>query len=98
MQSRVSTIRIRRFLVSQPRTKRQRKAVRYIRERIAHYTKLSPADVKLSTALNNLITKEYARRMTPVKVSISIENGKAMVTPFVAVEHDEPARREAPKQ
>lgn len=83
MASRVATIRVREFLVNQKRPQRARKAAKYIRQRIAHYSKLEPENVKLSIALNALIIKKYAKKMVPVKVNINIENGIAHVTPFV---------------
>ena len=79
MQSRVITISIRKYLVKQPRTKRARKASRYFRERIAHYTKTDPDNVKIDRELNSLIIKHYSRRMVPIKASVSIENGIAKV-------------------
>ncbi len=82
MQSRVITINIRKYLVRQPRTKRARKASRYFRERIAHYTKTDPDNVKIDKELNSLIIKHYSRRMVPIKASVSIENGIARVSGY----------------
>ncbi len=82
MANRLITISIRKYLVAQPRTKRARKAVRYIRERIAHFTKLSSDSVKLSPELSAMILKKHARSMLPVKASVSIENGIATVSPL----------------
>ncbi len=82
MANRLITISIRKYLVTQPRTKRARKAVRYVRERIAHYTKLSSESVKLSPELSALIVKRHARSMMPVRASVSIEKGIANVSPL----------------
>jgi ribosomal protein L31E len=83
MADRLITINIRKYLVTQPRTKRARKAAKYIRERVAHYTKLKPENVKLGMELNNLIFKEYSRRMVPVKVRVKMGTDTADVLPFV---------------
>ncbi len=82
MAERLLTIGIRKYLVKQPRTKRTKKAIKYIRERVAHYTKTKVENVKLSQELNQLIHKRYARRMTPVKLNVKIENNIANVTHF----------------
>jgi len=82
MAERVITINIRKYLVTQPRTKRTRKAVKYIRERVAHYTKTPLDSVKLSQDLNVKIFKVYAKTMVPVKVNVKIEKGIATVAPF----------------
>ncbi len=82
MQSRVITINIRKYLVRQPRSKRSRKAVRYFRERIAHYTKTEPDNVKIDTGLNAMIIKHYSRRMTPIKANVSIDKGIANVSRY----------------
>ena len=83
MADRLITINIRKYLVTQPRTKRARKAVKYIRERVAHYTKLKPENVKLGYDLNNLIFKYYSIRMVPVKVRVKIGTDTADVLPFI---------------
>lgn len=82
MASRLITIGIRKYLVGQPRTKRARKAVRYVRERIAHYTKTSEENVKLSTSLSELIIKRHAKSMLPVRASISFDKGIVTASPF----------------
>jgi ribosomal protein L31E len=82
MASRLITIGIRKYLVEQPRTKRARKAVRYVRERIAHYTKTDEENVKLSTSLNELIIKRHAKSMLPVRASISVDKGVVTASPF----------------
>lgn len=76
------TLGIRKYLVKQPRTKRARKAVKFIRNRVAHYTKLSEENVKISPKLNNIIFKYYARHMTPVKLTVKIGTDTADVLPF----------------
>ncbi len=82
MTDRVLTINIRKYLVTQPRSKRARKAIKYIRERVAHYTKLSEDNVKMSQKLNNLVFKYYSRRMVPVKLNVKIGTDTAEVVPF----------------
>ena len=88
------TISIRRYLASQPITKRGRKAVRYIRERIAHYTKTNEENVKISMELNSRIVKHYSKRMTPVKMSIDVDKGVALAKPFEDPRAAEMAKRE----
>jgi ribosomal protein L31E len=82
MPNRIITINIRNYLVTQPRNKRTRKAVRYIRERVAHYTKTQEDNVKISKELNERIFKYYSKNMRPVKMTVSIDAGKATATPF----------------
>lgn len=83
MVDRLLTINIRKYLVTQPRTKRARKAAKYIKERVAHYTKLKVENVRMGQELNNLIFKEYSRRMVPVKVRVKIGTDTADILPFV---------------
>ncbi len=83
MANRILTINLRRYLVTQPRNKRQKKATRYVRERIAHYTKVPEENVKLDMSLNSLIVKRHAKSMMPLKLDISIEGGNATAMPFV---------------
>ncbi|MCL5433846.1 MAG: hypothetical protein M1538_02615, partial [Candidatus Marsarchaeota archaeon] len=64
MAERLITLNIRKYLVKQPRTKRARKAIRYIRERIAHYTKIDVENVKIGYDVNNMVFKHYAKYMT----------------------------------
>ncbi len=82
MAERILTINIRKYLATQPRTKRTKKAIRYIRERVAHYTKTELDSVKLSQDLNVQVFKVYAKTMVPLKVSVKIEKGIATVAPF----------------
>ncbi len=82
MADRLITINIRRYLVNQPRTKRARKAVKYIRERVAHYTKIPEENIKMSYDLNALIFKQYSRTMVPVKLRIKIGTDTADILPF----------------
>lgn len=82
METRVLSIGIRKYLVRQPRNKRARKATRYFRERIAHYTKIGIENVKIDRDLNSMIMKYYARHMTSIKASIKIDNGIATVSRF----------------
>jgi ribosomal protein L31E len=90
MANRLLTINIRKYLVTQPVSRRRNKAVRYIRDRIGHYTKTSVDNVKMSQELNQMIFKHYWRKMTPVKVNVSIENGIANASPFQAAKKEEP--------
>jgi ribosomal protein L31E len=83
MVDRLLTINIRKYLVTQPRTKRARKAAKYIKERVAHYTKMKVENVRLGQELNNLIFKEYSRRMVPVKVRVKMGADTADVLPFI---------------
>ena len=82
METRVLTINLRRYLVTQPRTKRARKASRYLKERIAHYTKTEIENVKIDRDLNSMIVKYYSKRMKPVKASVRITDGIARVFEF----------------
>ncbi len=89
MADRLITIGIRKYLVKQPRTKRFKKAAGYIRNRVAHYTKLREEDVKISKELNSRIMKHYSKTMVPVKLNVKIDGGKAMVSEFgVAAKKD----------
>ncbi|MEM3227661.1 MAG: hypothetical protein QXR58_00895 [Candidatus Micrarchaeaceae archaeon] len=76
------TINMRKFLLKQAKPMRLRRAPGYVRERVAHYMKLSPESVKLSTELNSLITKYYSKSMRKLKLSVSVDNGIANVKPF----------------
>ncbi len=82
MANRILTINIRRYLVSHPRRNRHRKTFGYLRERISYYTKVPEENVLISQELNELVTKHNVKHMSPVTVSIAIENGKASVVPF----------------
>ena len=81
MAERLLTINIRKYLSTQPRTKRPRKAAQYIRERVAHYTKIKEENVKLSYKLNELIFKKYAKSMVKVKLRVKIGTDTADVLP-----------------
>lgn len=82
MPERLLTINIRKYLVNQPRTKRAKKAAAYVRERVAHYTKIPEENVKIGYDLNNLIFKHYAKSMVPLKLRIKIGTDTADVLPF----------------
>ncbi len=82
MADRLLTINIRRYLVTQPRPKRARKAAKYIRDRVAHYTKLKPENVRLGQELNMLIFKHYSKSMVPMKLRVKIGTDTADVLPF----------------
>jgi ribosomal protein L31E len=105
--TRILTINIRRHLVGKPRTKRRGSAVRFIRDRIAHATKLKPEDVSLTPELNNSIVKYYSRMMVPIKVNLNIDNGRVLAAPFSSQKEapkpqpqakPEPAKKEAKEQ
>lgn len=85
------TINMRRYLSEQPRTKRAKKAARYVKDRVAHYTKTDYDKVKITTELNNEIVKRYRKRMTPLKLRISLDNGVATVKRFAEEKKPEPA-------
>ncbi|MGC8648865.1 MAG: hypothetical protein ACP5UN_01430 [Candidatus Micrarchaeia archaeon] len=82
MAERLITLNIRRYLVKQPRPKRARRAMRYIRERIAHYTKMEPENVKIGYDVNNAVFKYYAKYMTPIKLRVLIGTDTADVLLF----------------
>ncbi len=77
MVERLITINLRRYLVEQPTTKRQRKAVAYVRERISHYTKVDIDNVRLDMKLSEQIIKYHARNMSPVKLKVDVKDGSA---------------------
>ena len=79
MVERLITLNLRRYLVEQPVTKRQRKAVSYIRERVAHYTKIDIDNVKIDMPLSESVIKYYSRKMKPIKLSVDIKDGSAFV-------------------
>ncbi len=97
------TINMRRYLVTQPRTKRKYKAIRYIRERVSHFTKTDIDNVLLSQDLNVMILKSYASRMAPIRLTVKIDGGKATAEPFkeeVVKEEkkeEKKGKKEAPK-
>ncbi|MCL5423905.1 MAG: hypothetical protein M1385_02365, partial [Candidatus Marsarchaeota archaeon] len=79
MPERLITLNLRRYLVEQPVTKRQRKAINYIRERVAHYTKVNIDNVKIDMPLSESVIKYYSRKMKPIKLSIDLKDGNAFV-------------------
>lgn len=82
MPNRLLTINIRRYLAKQPRRKRPARISRYLRFRIAQSTNVASDNIKISKELNELLLKRYLKSMTPIKLNINIDKGKAMVTPF----------------
>ncbi|MGC8652014.1 MAG: hypothetical protein ACP5UH_02065 [Candidatus Micrarchaeia archaeon] len=96
MANKLVTINLRKYLVNQPRTKRIRKAISYVRAQVARHAKVDEADVKLSKELNEHIFKYAARRMTPLKLSISIDNNIATASTFKEAQANAPAA-EKPK-
>lgn len=103
MADRLLTINLRNYLVKQPVRRRHMKISGYVRERVAHYTKVDEENVKLTGDLNILMIKRHAKSMLPLKVNVKIENGMATVSPFAkpkaaAVPAAAPAgKKEAPK-
>ncbi len=89
------TINMRRYLVTQPRNKRKYKAIRYLRERISHYTKTDIDNVLLSQSLNSEVLKRVAKSMAPVKLTVKIDNGKATAEPFSAEKEQKKEEKEA---
>ena len=92
------TINLRRYLVTQPRNKRKYKAIRYLRERISHYTKTDIENVLLSMELNSLVLKSAAKSMAPVKLTVKIDNGKATAEPFAAEKEQQDKAKDAAKK
>jgi ribosomal protein L31E len=82
MAERILTLNMRKYLVNQPRTKRLRKAIRYVRERVSHFTKIKEENVKISMQLNSVIFKKYSKSMPPLKLSVKIGTDTADVFPF----------------
>ncbi len=95
MAERLLTLNIRKYLVTQPRTKRARKAVKFVRERVAHYTKIKEENVKIAYTLNNLIFKHYAKSMLPLKLRVKIGTDTADVLPFSEPKKEEPKQQAA---
>jgi hypothetical protein len=80
MPAKLITINIRRYLVTQPRSVRQKRLSRYVRERIAHYMKVAEENVKIDMAMNSAMTKVYTKSMMPIKANVNIDNGVAKVS------------------
>lgn len=97
MANKLLTINLRKYLIQQPRTKRAARGMRYVRERIAHYTKVSPENVRISAELNSMIFKHYSKRMVPLKMNVNVESGKATATPF-AVQNRQEAQKTSSKK
>jgi hypothetical protein len=82
MANRLMTINLRRYLVNRPRRLRHKKAASYLRDRIAHYSKVDPEKVKISRELSEVLTKHHVKSMHPIRVNVSIDGGVATATPF----------------
>jgi len=82
MANKLITINLRKYLVNQPRTKRIRKAVKFVRNEVARHAKVGIENVKLSTELNALIFKSAAKHMTSLKLNIAIDNNVAKAALF----------------
>ncbi len=90
MAARLITINVRKYLLTQPETKRRYKAVSFVRERIASQMKSSPGKVRLSGDLNEAITKRFSRHMLPLRVSVTSEKDKISATLFSAAQEAAP--------
>ncbi|ASI14207.1 50S ribosomal protein L31e [Candidatus Mancarchaeum acidiphilum] len=85
MANRLLTVNIRNYINRQPRGKRRNRAVRYIRERIAHYTGTEIENVKIDKKLNEAIFKVYSKTALPVKMKLDIDgSGIVTASPFTA--------------
>lgn len=82
MATKILTLNIRKYLTVQPRTKRRARAVKFIRGRIAHFTKTPVGNVNISPELNNAIIKHYAKHMVPLKLNLNIDKGMITASPF----------------
>ena len=91
------TLNLRKYLSTQPRNKRARKAVDYVRDRVAHYTKTDLENVRLSQDLNSLIVRKFSRKMVPIKLNVKMDGGKAVAEPF-AQEREKPQVQGAAKK
>lgn len=80
MVHKLFTLNIRKYLVTQPRTRRRNKAIKFIRQRIAHYTKITIDNVKIDQDLNSSIIKYYAKKMSKIKLDANIEDNKVLLT------------------
>jgi len=91
MADRLLTINLRNYLVDRPVRRRHMKISKYVRERVAHYTKMEEENVKLTGDLNILMIKKHAKSMLPLKLNVKIENGIATVSPFAQPVAKKPA-------
>ncbi len=82
MPNRLLTINLRNYMVKQPRRKRPARMTRYVRLRIAKSTNIKSGNIKISQELNSIMLKRHLHSMMPLKVNISIDKEKAMVTSF----------------
>lgn len=92
MPTKLITINIRRYLVTQPRSRRQKRLSSYVRDRIAHYMKVANENVKIDSEMNNALVKRYSKSMLPLKANVNIDNGVAKVSLY-----SEKKPAEAPK-
>src|SRR5208283_3265857 len=83
MPNRLITINIRKYLSTQPRGKRNNKAIKLLRSQVSRLTKVKPENVRFSQEFNSLVFKKYSTLLTPVKLNVNIDNERATVTPFV---------------
>lgn len=80
MVHKLFTLNIRKYLVTQPRNKRRNKAIKYVKERIAHFTKTPIENVKIAQPLNAAIQTYYAKKMNKIKLDANIENNNVLLT------------------
>jgi hypothetical protein len=91
MATRLLTINIRDYLIKTPRRKRHMRISNYIRLRIAKSTNVPVDNIRISQDLNALILTKYLKSMKKLKVNISVEKDRALVTAF----SDKPAPKPA---
>jgi ribosomal protein L31E len=80
MPTKLITINIRRYLVTQPRSRRQKRLSSYVKDRIAHYMKVTQENVKIDSEMNKALVKFYSKNMLPLKANVNIDNGTAKVS------------------
>lgn len=91
MANRLLTINIRDYLIKTPRRKRHMRLSNYIKMRIAKSTNVSADSIKISQDLNSQIMTKYLKSMHKLKLNISIEKDRTLVTAF----SDRPAAKPA---
>jgi ribosomal protein L31E len=82
MPNKLITINIRKYLSTQPRTKRRNKAIKLLKAQVSRLAKVKPEDVRISQSLNSLVFKRYSKDLNLVKLNVSVEKDRATVTPF----------------
>jgi len=100
MANRLLIVNIRNYVNRQPRGKRRNRTIRYVREKVAQYTKMDIEKVKIDKKLNERITKFYSRAALPVKMNLDISNDRVIASPFEATivdSKDDKAKKEKVK-